>query len=109
LYLIIGYMTGMLEIFGPYSMPFSFVVGKFVFTFGGLFFPVSFFPEIVQKVVFMTPFPAVIFAPGHYMLHPDTHAIIFGFMQQILWLGILIGVALCAEQRLVKHVMQNGD
>jgi ABC-2 type transport system permease protein len=109
LYLTIGYIVCMSEIFGAYSTPFSFIVGKLTFTFGGLFFPVIFFPELVQKIAFLTPFPAIIFVPGQFMLYPTSSAIIFGLLTQIIWLAIMMILAFYAERRLVRYVMQHGD
>jgi ABC-2 type transport system permease protein len=109
LYLTIGYMTSMMEIFGSYSSSMSLVMGKFVFTFGGLFFPVIFFPDIVKKFVFFTPFPSVIFAPAQFMLNPTMHDIVSALAQQVFWLTALISLALYLEKKLVHHVLENGD
>src|SRR5262249_44663 len=52
----LGYAVSTIEVWGPYGRAASWIVGKFIFVFGGLFFPVCFFPPVVQSIAFLTPF-----------------------------------------------------
>lgn len=107
--LLLGYMTGMFEIFGPYSQPVDWIMHKFVMAFGGLFFPVSLFPPLAQHIVMLTPFPAILFIPGNMMLDSSEAAILDGILLQIFWLVVLGTMAFSMEYRLVKRVMRQGD
>lgn len=109
IYLLIGHMVCMLELFGSYSSPVSLVVSKLIFTFGGLFFPVIFFPPTLQTVSALTPFPAIISVPGNMMLNPTGTSIVHGLLQQIFWLIIMAILAVWAERRMIRYVLTHGD
>jgi ABC-2 type transport system permease protein len=109
IFLLIGYAVSTVEVHGPYSRPLSWIVNKFIFTFGGLFFPVVFFPEWLQKFLSFTPFPSTIGTPATAMILPgslmDTH----GIMRQMFWV-IAVGILTFAcQRRLVAKVMRDGD
>ncbi len=103
------YLVGMVEIFGPYSRPFSWIFGKFIFSFGGLFFPVMLFPEWLQAVVWMTPFPATIYIPASVVLKPDYIWMVQGIGIQVFWIAVLSVVVLVAEHGMLRRVMRVGD
>ncbi len=107
--LLLGYMTGMFEIFGPYSQPIDWIAHKFVMAFGGLFFPVSLFPAFAQQIVMLSPFPAILFIPGNMMLDVSAGAIFDGLLHQLFWVVALGLIALGMENRLVHRVMRLGD
>ena len=109
LFELFGYALGTLEVLGPYSRPAGWIVSKFIFAFGGLFFPVSFFPPLLQKIVLLTPFPAIIFVPGSFMLMPDTLSLLEGIGMQVFWLVVIIFAASFASRRMVRHALENGD
>jgi ABC-2 type transport system permease protein len=104
-----AYMVGTVEVLGPYSRPLSWIVGKFIFSFGGLFFPVSFFPPLVQKIALLTPFPSVISTPGEFMLMPDAATIARGLLMQVFWIAIMIPLAVLSERRMLCRVLEKGD
>lgn len=103
------YLVGMVEIFGPYSRPFSWIFGKFIFSFGGLFFPVMLFPEWLQTIVWMTPFPATIYVPASVVLKQDAVWMLQRIGIQMLWIAILSVVVLIAEHGMLRRVMRVGD
>ena len=109
IFLTIGYCVGMLEIFGPYSRSFSWISNKMIFTFGGLFFPVIFYPNWLQHLVHFTPAPAVLFAPGSFMLNPSGMGIATTLGEQALWLILCLAFAAAAEKKMIKRVLVHGD
>jgi ABC-2 type transport system permease protein len=102
-------MVGTLEIKGPYSRPVGWVVGKFIFAMGGLFFPVSYFPEAVRAVVMATPFPAILFVPGQFMLPAANQHLLMGLGLQIFWLCVLGAAAFYTMHRMVRYALTRGD
>lgn len=109
LYQVFCYLVGMIEILGPYSRPMSWIVGKFIFSFGGLFFPVLLFPEWLQKIVWMTPFPATIYVPASVVLVQDAGWMLQGIAIQFGWIVALLAVVMVAENRMLRRVMRMGD
>lgn len=109
LFLLLTFIVGTIEVLGPYSRPCAWIVGKFVFTFGGLLFPVSYFPPLMQTISKATPFYAVIGIPGEFMLMPGGAAITKGLLTQIFWIAVLVPVTLLVERRMVRRVLDKGD
>lgn len=109
IFILFGYTVSTIEILGPYSRPIGWIVNKMIMALGGLFFPVIFFPQILQKILAFTPFPAVISVPGNFMLLQDDAVIRHGLMQQIFWLIIMLFIAMTAQRRMIRHVMIKGD
>ena len=107
--MVLGFMVGFLEVYGPYSRSASWIVMKIIFTFGGLFFPVLFFPDWLQTIVYLTPGPAILFVPGQFMLEPGWADIVSGLAIQILWLFILTCLCALIERRITRHVLTVGD
>lgn len=109
IFLLLGYMTSMLEVFGPYSRPFGWILNKIIFTCGGLLFPILFYPPLVRHLVQFTPAPSIVFATGQFMLHPTGHDLIQMMMLQIFWLLLLLGLALLAQRKMLHHILTHGD
>lgn len=97
------------EVLGPYAQPLSWIISKLIFAFGGLFFPVSFFPPVIRDLVMLTPFPSVIFIPGQFMLTQDVSVLLQGVAQQMFWLAVMMGVAHICQRRMLAHVLVMGD
>jgi ABC-2 type transport system permease protein len=109
IFILIGYITGTLEVLGPYSRPANWITNKLIFSFGGLFFPVLFFPQIMQKILAFTPFPSIIGMPGNFMLLQDHNQLLLGFVKQIFWLMAVGYAAICAERRMMRYVLIKGE
>lgn len=107
--MLLGYCISTVEIHGPYSRPFAWIISKLIFTFGGLFFPVLFFPEWLKTVLLFTPFPSTIGAAGSMMLPTPASANIEALFQQILWVCVTFLLTLHCQKRLFQKVMRDGD
>ena len=109
IFMLMGYAIGAFEILGPYSRPINWIINKLIFTFGGLFFPVIFFPKWLQQLVALTPCPSVIFAPGSFMLETEFSYQLWAVGQQIIWLGIMFMIARMSQNRMFNYVLVKGD
>jgi len=107
--LLLGCLSGMFEILGPYSQPVDWILHKFVMALGGLFFPVCFFPPLIQHLVMLTPFPSILYAPGSLMLGTPQATITNSIFLQIFWLLTLGTLTLVLENKAVRRVMRTGD
>ncbi len=109
IFILCGYAIGMTEVLGPYSRSMGWIMNKLIMALGGLFFPVMFYPEGLQKLLAFTPFPAILTVPGNFMLVQNDAVILHGLLQQLMWLFIMFAVAAMAERRMIRHVMVKGD
>ncbi|MBL8993596.1 MAG: hypothetical protein JNM63_09665, partial [Spirochaetia bacterium] len=100
---------GTLEVLGPYSRPSGWIISKFIFTFGGLFFPVILFPPILEQVARFTPFPSVIFVPGSFLLGLPVSRVLVGVAEQALWLTVMLLAAILAERFMLRRVLEKGE
>lgn len=89
------------------ARPLFFIVQKFLFVLGGLVVPLDAYPRALAAVAWLTPFPAVLYAPASAML--DGTAAHMGRLLalQAVWLAVAwVGVAALGnalERRLVRE------
>lgn len=105
----IGYSLSTIEIYGPYSRSIGWIVNKTIFTLGGLFFPVLFFPDLLQYFVWLTPFPALITATGNFILLSGGTILWLGLLSQVIWVVLSTLYACHRHHKLVQHVMIKGE
>lgn len=90
------------------SGPFHWIYGKLLFTIGGLFVPLEFFPDWLERLAKALPFNLMVYAPARLWVDWDYHMFISVVGRQVLWLA---GVALLAQfifQRGVKKLNVHG-
>lgn len=73
------------------TSPFSWVMEKLLFMFGGLILPLTVYPEWLQKIAFWTPFPAILGGRSALVFSMDLTNISWIVFSIILWgiIGIL--------------------
>jgi viologen exporter family transport system permease protein len=74
------------------TSPFFWLWQKLAFVLGGLLFPLELYPEWVQRLAHLTPFPLLCWAPGRMALGwaPDVAAA--SALSGVTWLAILVGL-----------------
>lgn len=76
------------------SRPFHWIYSKLIFTVGGLFVPLEFFPDWLQDLARILPFNLTVYAPARLLVDWDPQFFGAVILRQILWLG---AVALLAQ------------
>jgi len=69
------------------SGPFHWIYGKLLFTIGGLFVPLEFFPGWLQDISRALPFNLMIYAPARLLVAWDINMFISVLLRQVLWLA----------------------
>jgi len=59
---------GLLSFWLTDATPVYWVTQKLLFTLGGLMLPLALYPEWVQRVAFVTPFPALLSGPAGFVI-----------------------------------------
>jgi viologen exporter family transport system permease protein len=70
------------------ARPFFFVVQKLMFVLGGLLLPLQAYPAAIVRIAWLTPFPAMLYAPGSFALDPTAADIAAMLALQAFWLGV---------------------
>jgi ABC-2 type transport system permease protein len=89
------------------ARPLFFIVQKLVFVLGGLVVPLDAYPRALSTIAWLTPFPAMLYAPASVMLDGDFAHTGRLLALQAAWLGIAwLAVAATSrafERRLVRE------
>ncbi|MEJ2680827.1 MAG: ABC-2 family transporter protein, partial [Gammaproteobacteria bacterium] len=91
------FMLGILEIWGPYSRQAMWIFQKLTFLLGGLILPLQLYPEWLQTIAWLTPFPAILYIPGTFAFNPDLQTLTHHLGIQVVWLALVILAALFVE------------
>lgn len=90
------------------SGPFHWIYSKLLFTIGGLFVPLEFFPAWLERLAHALPFNLMVYAPARLSVDWDFQIFVSVLGRQILWLA---GAALVAQfifQQGVKKLNVHG-
>lgn len=90
------------------SGPFHWIYGKLLFTIGGLFIPLEFFPGWLQQVARALPFNLILYAPARLMVDWDINRFIQIIGRQVLWLAAAAILAQLIFNRGVKKLNVHG-
>jgi ABC-2 type transport system permease protein len=87
-YLILQVMIGLTTAWLGTARPQFFIIQKCVFVLGGLIVPLSAYPDALQRVVWLTPFPATLYAPASLALGVDAAHVGRMLALQAFWLAL---------------------
>jgi len=82
-------LTGLCAFWLRRVLPVLMVVQKMMFLFGGLFAPVTLYPDWLERICLVTPFAAHIFYAGYMTLEPSAALFAQGLGWAALWLAVL--------------------
>lgn len=85
----------------------QFIYNKFVFMLGA-FLPVEFQPQWLQKIVLLTPFPYIVWAPSRLAVAYSHEFFWFVAPRQLLWLFVAILLVLLVYGKSVKRLTAHG-
>jgi viologen exporter family transport system permease protein len=69
------------------ARPVFFIAQKLMFVLGGLILPLDAYPPVLVKVAWLTPFPAMLYAPASIALDPTWPHVAAMLAVQAFWLG----------------------
>jgi|GEM_PF-3919968 len=82
---------------------------KFLMLFGGILFPVTFYPEVLQSFVKLTPFYAIIYLPANLFINFSINQAFYNFLILSFWI-VLIYLITLKFQKIIfnKQVILGG-
>lgn len=90
------------------STPFHWIYGKFLFTVGGLFVPLEFFPGWLESIARALPFNLILYAPARLLVDWQSAFFLNSLLRQTLWLAGAILVTQYVFSRGVKKLNVHG-
>jgi len=104
IFLVLQIMIGLTTAWVGTARPQFFIVQKCVFVLGGLIVPLSAYPDLLQRIAWLTPFPATLYAPASLALDPGAVHVGRMLCLQAFWLAVgaagLAGLSAAFERRL---------
>ncbi len=90
------------------TSPFFWIWQKATFVLGGLLFPLELYPEWLQKIAHVTPFPLMCWAPGRMALGFAPDVALASALSGVIWLAILCGLIALLSSRARLRLTVNG-
>ncbi len=88
--------------------PAFWMIQKFQFVFGGLFWPLDIYPGWMQSIAAWTPFSAAVYGVGRNALRYEPEVALRTAMILVLWIGILGALVAWAYRRSLRVVEVGG-
>ena len=101
-------VTGLCAFWLRRTMPVYLIVQKLLFLLGGLFAPVSFYPRWMAGISEASPFAAALYWPGVQALHPSVALFWRALGLQLIWIGLLSGLAALVWSAGLRKVLRQG-
>jgi ABC-2 type transport system permease protein len=102
--LAINLMVGIFYFYSPEARSFLYTIGHTVKIFSGAMIPIAFFPEVLKKIVLLSPLPGMVFAPTLALhsnnLDKDT---VLSLIVNTIWAISLISIALSWWKRAIRN------
>lgn len=108
LHLIFMIGLGLLGFFTEDASAYFFVYSKAVMVFGGLVFPLEFYPKWLADLSYMLPFQLATFAPAKVLTHFSFDYFLQTVFWQLVWIGIAIVLADLIFRIIQKRVIVQG-
>lgn len=104
--MIIGFVQNLFE--GALSFIFTETTGfknamsHIIRMLSGLFVPLYYFPEALKSLVYLTPFPWIIFGPANIFIEEDNSQLLQGIVTSYIWAIILLILVILFWRKVIK-------
>jgi len=109
IYLGVQIMIGLSTAWFGTARPLFFIVQKLVFVLGGLIVPLSAYPGVLERVAWLTPFPATLYAPASLALEPGFAHVGGMLVLQAFWLALVLAALAGVAGAFERRLMANGE
>lgn len=106
--LIAVYAVGSSCLWFLQSEPAFWIWQKCVFLFGAMIWPMAFYPEAMQTIMWFTPFPGILANAGDWILGQGMFAAFAHFVHQLFWVLIFLFALGKLDRLVLKHIQKGG-
>ena len=107
--LVCNFMLGVSCLWLKQAEPAYWIWQKSLFLLGALLWPLALYPSLFGKLVWLTPFPAILAVPGGWITSSDTQNHVQGAICQMFWLVIFILLAIAANRALIRRIQSGAE
>ena len=90
------------------ARPVFFIAQKLMFVLGGLILPLDAYPAVLVKIAWLTPFPAMLYAPASVALDPTWPHVAAMLAVQAFWLGLAWLAVVAASTAFERRYVEGG-
>jgi ABC-2 type transport system permease protein len=84
------------------------IMQKIIFLLGGLFAPISLYPDWFYRLAMATPFPGYLYLVGNQMIHPSAVAFVESLALQAVWFAVLAALVALVWRAGLSKVLREG-
>ena len=89
--------------------PLFWIWQKSLFLLGAMLWPLALYPVILSRLVWLTPFPAVLATPAQWGQATGATTLAATFLHQILWVGLFILAASRVDRAMLASIQKGGS
>lgn len=105
---LINIIIGLLAFFFEEVEPFYWIYDKLIFTLGGLFIPLDFFPDWIQRIAKSLPTQAILYLPARTFVTADAQIAENAFFLQVIVVVLCLFVGLIIWPISLRRLEING-
>ncbi len=105
---ICEFMIGMTALWLPQADPVRRLWQKSTFLLGALLWPLALYPSVLQGLVWLTPFPAILAAVGTWVLGRSPETLFLCLFAQFFWVGVFMFLGDRANRLLLRRIQSEG-
>ncbi len=102
------FMVGVSCLWLKQAEPAFWVWQKALFLLGGLLWPLALYPDLLARLVWLTPFPSVLAAPAGWMVGADVLPLVAGYLHQGFWTLVLLVLVAKTNGAMLRRIQNEG-
>lgn len=109
IYLVLQVIIGLTTAWLRTARPQFFIIQKCVFVLGGLIVPLSAYPAVLERAAWLTPFPAIMYAPASLALDVDGVHVVRMLAAQVFWLAVGAAALAASSAAFERRLTAKGE
>lgn len=101
-------LAGLMAFWARRVLPFQLVIQKLMFLLGGLYAPVTLYPQLLEDVAKASPFAAHLYWPAQQAIAPSAQGFLLGVAWQGFWIVVLSLACLAIWRAGLAKVLREG-
>lgn len=109
LYVCFHFFVGASCLWIRQSEPAYWLGQKLLFVFGALVFPFIFYPNALQQLAWLTPFPSALAVPGQWIFEGMFWDQVSGLLLQVFWVIVILMATARLNRAMLRRIQQSNE